>query len=315
MPAEEAGRAIHRLLLDTVLRNENGVRRDLDTEFLHDFRVATRRARCALAEMKQVFAAEAVQFLKQELKWLGTTTGPVRDMDVYLLKMDEYRAELPTDAGKHLEPLNDYLHRHHESERRKLIEALDGDRYRELVARWKKFVERRPRDDASCPNLARPIFSLASERIWRTYRRVYKDGRAIDATTPADALHELRIMCKRLRYLLEFFRSLYPPEPMLQLIGALKQLQDNLGDFNDFEVQQVKLRTFAEEMHEEGLASVDSLIAIGSLVQYLRQRQSEERERFAQCFKEFARRRQRALFRELFKEESMDALVSEELWE
>ena len=157
---------------------------------------------------------------------------------------------------------------------------------------------------------SRPILSLASERIWRTYRRVYKDGRAIDATTPAEALHELRIMCKRLRYLLEFFRSLYPPEPLLQLIGALKQLAGQLGDFNDFEVQQVKLQSFAKEMHEEGLASVDSLIAIGSLVQYLRQRQSEERERFARCFKEFARRRQRALFRELFKQDSTEATVS-----
>ncbi len=312
MPAEAAGRAIHRLLLDTILRNEDGVRRDLDTEFLHDFRVATRRARCALAEMKHVFPAETVQYLREELKWLGTRTGPVRDMDVYLLKMDDYRAELPADARMHLEPLDAYLHRHHDSERRALIEALDSDRYRELVAKWSLLVKRRARDDASCTNASRPILSLASQRIWRTYRRVYKDGRAIDATTPAEALHELRIRCKRLRYLLEFFRSLYPPEPLQQLIGALKQLQDNLGDFNDFEVQQVKLQSFAKEMHAEGLASVESLIAIGSLVQYLRQRQGEERERFARCFKEFARRRQRRLFRELFKPESGDAVVLQE---
>ena len=77
MPAEEAGRAIHRLLLDTVLRNEDGVRRDLDTEFLHDFRVATRRARCALAEMKRVFPAETVQFLRAgvEMAWYDDGTG------------------------------------------------------------------------------------------------------------------------------------------------------------------------------------------------------------------------------------------------
>src|SRR5262249_36927285 len=39
-PAEAAARDIHRALVAILLANEPGLRADLDTEFLHDFRVA-----------------------------------------------------------------------------------------------------------------------------------------------------------------------------------------------------------------------------------------------------------------------------------
>ena len=43
--------------LQTLRINEDGVRKDLDSEFLHDFRVAVRRTRSALSQIKGVFPA------------------------------------------------------------------------------------------------------------------------------------------------------------------------------------------------------------------------------------------------------------------
>ena len=93
-------------------------------------------------------------------------------------------------------------------------------------------------------------------------RKALKMGGRIDDDTPAARLHELRIQCKKLRYLLDFYSSLYDREAVARIIRALKKLQDNLGDFNDLEVQQKDLQAFAEDLArlapfaEEGLVEV-----------------------------------------------------------
>jgi len=300
--ADQATIEICRGMLETIRSNEDGLRRNLDTEFLHDFRVAVRRTRSILRLLKGVLPAEARAHFKSEFKWLGSITGAVRDHDVYLLKMPEFRADLPKSMRQDLDPLDEYLHQHHRRERRRLISRLKSKRYHELLSSWEEFLARAPGDDATCPDAARPIADVASERIWKAYRRVYKCGRNIKPETPADALHALRIDCKMLRYLLEFFRSLYPPEEVAKLVGALRQLQDNLGDFNDLQVQQDSLRRFAQEMSDEGLASVESLLAIGRLMEHLAQRQIAERRRFSECWDSFATSAVRRRFRRLFKD-------------
>jgi CHAD domain-containing protein len=299
--ADEATIAICRESLETMRANEDGVRRNLDSEFLHDFRVAVRRTRSALRLLKGVLPAEARTHFKSEFKWLGNVTGTVRDLDVYLLKMPLYRADLPESMAQDLDPLDEYLHRHHRSEQRRLVRRLKSKRYDELLSTWEEFLAHGARDSEPGPDAARAIIDVASQRIWKAYRRVYKCGRSITPQTPAATLHALRINCKMLRYLLEFFRSLYVPSEVAKLISALRQLQDNLGDFNDLQVQQISLRKFALEMSDEGLASAASLLTVGRLVENLARRQTDERQRFSRCWTKFATSATHERFRRLFK--------------
>jgi CHAD domain-containing protein len=46
---------------------------------------------------------------KQEFRWLGMITGPVRDLDIYLLKFDEYTQELPPGLQNDLLPFQQFL--------------------------------------------------------------------------------------------------------------------------------------------------------------------------------------------------------------
>ncbi|MEE9358110.1 MAG: CHAD domain-containing protein, partial [Sedimenticolaceae bacterium] len=55
MRAVAVARAIHLRLLDIIEINIPGTRTDLDSEFLHDLRVAVRRTRSVLAQVKDVF--------------------------------------------------------------------------------------------------------------------------------------------------------------------------------------------------------------------------------------------------------------------
>ena len=300
MPAGEAAKTIHRLLLAAIRRNEPGTRQDLDSEFLHDFRVAVRRTRSALSQIKGVFTEQDLSHFKSELAWLGSLTGPTRDLDVYLLKMDAYKADLPSAVSRHLEPLSRHLVAEQRRAQRQMVRRLDSPRYRTLLEAWDRFLGQ-PADPEAGPNAGRPIVELASERIWKIYRRVLKEGVAIHAETPAEAVHELRIDCKKLRYLMEFFRCLYDGQRIERVIKALKRLQDNLGDFNDYEVQQASLVGFGEDMQRKGAAPPATLMAMGRLVGYLEVGQARERGQVEKRFAEFARVENQRLARSLFR--------------
>ena len=55
MRSGKAVRKILRTLLETMKKNEDGMLRDIDTEFLHDFRVSVRRSRSALTLTKDIY--------------------------------------------------------------------------------------------------------------------------------------------------------------------------------------------------------------------------------------------------------------------
>ena len=301
MRVDEATRLIHRTLLATIQTNEDGTRRNLDSEFLHDFRVAVRRTRAALRQIKGVYPPEIVDRFSDEFRWLGQITGPTRDLDVYLLKMVDYAAALPSRVAEDLQPLVQFLGRRQREEQGRLARSLSEGRYRALIRSWRELLEQPAPPETGLPNAQRPIREVASERIWKVYRKVRNSGRAVGLHTPPAALHRLRIECKKLRYLLEFFRSLYDTDRIELLVDALKKLQDNLGDFNDYVVQQNKLRLFGDQMLGSGTTPAETLMAMGRLVERLEAGEAEERRRFAKRFKQFAARKNHAVFKSLFK--------------
>ena len=107
------------------------------------------------------------------------------------------------------------------------------------------------------PDAERSVHSLASHRIATVYRKMVKMGRAIDDDKPAEDLHELRKVGKELRYLLEFFASLYPADVVKPMVKSLKGLQDMLGRFQDREVQANSLRELAPEVERATRADGD----------------------------------------------------------
>jgi len=292
---------IHRRLLEIMGSNEWGLGLDLDTEFLHDFRVAGRRTRSALSQIKGVFPTTVTEHFKKEFARLGKITSPCRDLDVCRLKFPSYASSLPSKIRDDLEPLRDFLEHHQKTEHKRVVELLESERYALLKQDWESFLDTDPASLQAQPNSTKPIRELASKRIWRNYKRVLERGSALDLSTAADTLHRLRIDCKKLRYLLEFFRSLYPEPEIHQLIEELKRLQDNLGDFNDFEVQQARLREFGQTMVLEKAAPATTIFAMGRLTARLEEGQKRERERFHRRYERFSSGKNRRLFKRLFK--------------
>ena len=303
-PGERADTATRRALAAleaTMAANEPGMLDALDPEFLHDYRVAVRRARSALAQVRDVLPASAVARFKGELAWLGAVTGPPRDLDVYLLSLPGYAKSLPPGLGNDLEPLARYLEEAREAAYADLRRALASARYRQLRARWAAFVTGAPPARPSAPAALLPIGEVASSRIWKVYKRVLREGRAIGDESPDEALHELRKTCKKLRYLIELFRSLYPAARIAPVITALKALQDNLGEHQDLAVQAAELARLRAGMAAAGRLPEATAAAMQTLSAQLLDRQHQARAEFRERFAAFSTRRNRALYRDLFK--------------
>ncbi|MCC5952272.1 MAG: CHAD domain-containing protein [Acidimicrobiia bacterium] len=286
MTASEAWCTVLRTLLAVMHTNEDGVRHDRDPEFLHDYRVAIRRSRSVLAQGKGVLPdAERRQFA-DELRWLGGVTSPVRDLDVELLELPTYDTSLPTSLRGSLQPLADWLQARQRAAHGDLVAALDGERYRELLAAYATWLDH-PGHDPRAPEAAHPSSAVAAARIAKAFRRVVRDGRRIDDTSPPESLHDLRKDTKKLRYALECYGSLFPPETVRPIVRHLKVLQDCLGEFQDCEVQALSLRTAADALLAEQRTQAATLMAIGHLVEHLDERQAEARAAFNRTFRQF----------------------------
>lgn len=301
----QAMRMILRYLIDVMKNNESGIKADTDTEFLHDFRVSSRRIRSALSQIKGVFPRDKSDQFRKDFSTLGKTTNKLRDFDVYLLKKREYRSLLPQHTVAGLDPFFQDLSKARETELRKVKKFLNSTSYHGLVSRWEKFIDSGTAYTAEeAKNAQRPVLELAQKFIFRRYKQVLRDGQKIQDHSPDEELHRLRIDCKKLRYLLEFFASLFPKKNMLLLIGQLKKLQDNLGDFNDLFMQQGYLKAYLNRMERGRPDSLSTAAGIGGLITVLSQKQQSVRSEFKQRFNSFSAKENRDLIIKLFQRRS-----------
>ena len=291
MPAPVAVARLLLRLLDTAELNVDGVLRDIDTEYLHDLRVAVRRTRSAIKLLGAVLPAGLAEHYAAEFKWLGDLTTPTRDLDVHLLGFEPMASQLVAASPADLEPLRTFLARRRTREFRRLAAALRGPRFRAITDDWRKALLE-IRDDPRSPRKTRrrvpTAAGLAVTTTGRAFRKITAEGGAITPDSPAQSLHDLRKRAKELRYLLEFFAPLHDPVAYRKVVGDLKQLQDCLGEFQDSEVQRDEIHALADAMLTERAAPAATLLAMGEIAAKLAVSQAQARAEFAARFARFA---------------------------
>ena len=224
----------------------------------------------------------------------------MRDLDVYLLNENTYRAMLPSFLYDDIDPLFDHLRRKRSRAFQKVSRDLKSKKYAMILADWEAFLNEGPQDSTTVPNAGIPIYDLARKRIFKIYRNVVKAGNLILDNAEDEMLHVLRIHCKKLRYLMDVFSSLFPRKKINVLIRQLKILQDNLGEFNDLCVQEEYLLNITTELPTAQRQAKKSLVAIGSLIGAFGRERQQVKAAFAKTFTDFASPANRELFRQLF---------------
>lgn len=207
---------------------------------------------------------------------------------------------LPPGLHGDIDPLFDYLREKRAKAFREFLRRMETGKYRQIFRNWDLYLNGPRRDSAPSSNADFPVASLARKRICKKYRGILKDGNEILVDTEDGKLHRLRIECKELRYLMEFFSSLFPRKIIHGLIGQLKKLQDILGEYNDFLVQERHLQDIAGELAGAGSLSKKTGTAIGSLLKALERERQTVKKAFAKTFSDYASASNRKIFQELF---------------
>jgi CHAD domain-containing protein len=247
---------------EKLLAHDPGTRLGTDAEELHQLRVATRRLRAFLRAGRELLDPAAAEPLRQELRWLGTALGPVRDLDVLIERLAAEVSSLGVDEAQGRKLLR-ALERSRRSARRRLLTALGSQRYFSLL----DTLERRFATVADEPAL--------DEIHAAEHRRLRKAVRALEADAPDEELHAVRIKVKRARYAAE----LEGDGPYVQ---AAKQLQDLLGEHQDAVVAVAELRRLATRMP-------DTALAAGRLVEREQQRALLGRGEWRAAWKQLAK--------------------------
>ncbi len=257
-------------------KNEAGIIHDVDTEFLHDYRVSMRKVRSALSLFKGVYDRNDITEIRHVFSKIMKTTNHLRDFDVHLCDQDAYFSILPRPQHDGLKMFFDIIAHDRNIEQNHVAHFLMSHDYESSLAEIElKFKHSdRIREGPLAHDYAADV---ACSYIWKRYRKICEFSRSINSDTSKETVHKLRIQCKKLRYLMEFFKCLFPEDQIGPLIKSLKILQDNLGRFNDLTVQQISLQHRLREHSNNNHCEMKLVDSVSTLITVLDQQQSKER--------------------------------------
>jgi triphosphatase len=211
-----------------------GIHLDLDTEFVHQARVASRRMRAALGLFSGILPKPTEESLVKELKWLAAALGEVRDLDVFLLNLTWLFGKIETGSAKQRKVLESWIREYRAKRLRRLKQALASARFSRLDARFTRYLKTHPAPvrrglDGRAVQL---LGEVAPQIIMEKCEAVLKHGRRIEAKPSLENYHRLRIEMKKLRYACEFLQPAHD-DALEPLIKKTVKIQDCLGELQD----------------------------------------------------------------------------------
>lgn len=253
---------------------------------VHQARIALRRLRVALSVFRD-FTPQQVEHFRAGFRWLGQALGEMRDLDVY----EETLAGPAGEATSLPAKLKQSIARSRREASARLTTLLGSKRFAELLESFAEFagselppgVERRWRSLRICDAI--------EGDLRKSLKRVRKLGRKVDAETPPEVLHDLRIRAKRLRYESEFYAAFAPD--LTKLARAAKQLQDLLGAQRDSLVAAARLTALARERKRDAATAT----AVAPLIRVQNERAAELRREFPAAWRRFEKSAKKPRYR------------------
>jgi CHAD domain-containing protein len=248
---------------------------DNDPEHVHQLRVGTRRARAALDIFACCLPSKVYKGARKHLRNLRQVAGEARDWDVFLASLTQWARENGRKLRPGLDCLVGYVVARREAAQFQLEEAGKNSpfAFERFLAETVAAVHK-PNDLR-----LRTLVDLALPRLTGLLRELDEAAR-LDLEDYAH-LHQIRILCKRLRYAMEVFADCFAPAFRSELYPAVEVMQEVLGNANDSYVACRRLDALLARL--QALAPVEwkrHRPGLEGLLQYHRSRLPQERERF-----------------------------------
>ncbi len=198
-----------------------------DPDTVRRLRVATRRASTALRMFDAFFDQSMVAYVFRDLSKIRKAGGKVRDLDVLMGNLQEHNpnsANLPGLAVRRLRAKS----------------KLDRTYQKYIFSgRFANGIQQLVQSAKPSRNTSDQLFgSWAHARLTTSSHSLFEEWTTASTLQdhPYAALHDLRLIVKRLRYQLEILGSAFPKKQRSKVHRRLKALQTDLGEINDHDV-------------------------------------------------------------------------------
>ena len=204
-------------------------------ETVHQARVATRRLRANLKDLRPVFGEGWDGDTRQELAWIGGLLGGVRDADVLGVALEAELEEADDRVRRAGGVLLAEVRRDRARPLEDLVYGLGHPRFATIENRVAALIDAPPSTDVEIAP------AIVVSPAWRGLKRAV---RALPPE-PTDAeLHAVRIATKRARYAAEMFLTVAGPRAR-RFTRRAGRMQDALGHHQDAVVAVAWLRSRA----------------------------------------------------------------------
>ncbi|PAX57043.1 CHAD domain-containing protein [Brunnivagina elsteri] len=244
-----------------ILKWEKTVKKDEDTEALHQMRVGMRRLRTVVSSFG--FAVNLPKTAcDRNIGKIARKLGELRDLDVLKESIEtNFQTGLTNQELKYLQKAFDVFDKHRENVALSVKETLKDARYKLLKSSLNQWLEEPSYQESAklaielvLPDLLLPeVSKFLLHPGWQF--DMYLDTSTLSHLNDSDnfkeedkkkeihrylarnneLLHSLRKQSKRLRYQMELFVEFYD-ETYAGYVGDVKNIQDILGEIHDIDV-------------------------------------------------------------------------------
>ncbi len=214
-------------------------RSDENAEYVHQLRVATRRAVEAVRVFSELIPKTHRRRLRRRLRQVRCAADAARDLDVLRSEFDMEGEFSGDDVGRSIAASFQQCRREAQGP---IVAVYHELKAADFSARIKKIVKHVHSNAAAgkeptFEQYARRYFSAALDKFFRAANSDLAD----DAS-----LHQFRIQAKKLRYTMELVAIAFKPAFRKSLYGRIAALQDALGMLNDHATAEKLFRSHLE---------------------------------------------------------------------
>jgi CHAD domain-containing protein len=205
-----------------------------DVRSVHQARVASRRLRAALPFLRKSLDAQAIDRARTRVRRMTRALGPVRELDVSLMHLDEF-ANRGVASARAVNRVRLAITEERLDKRRAMLSAITPGKVERL--------RRELTHVGSGPPVGGGPGAIkdAVRRVERRARQLAKAIEEAGSLYAPERLHAVRIAAKKLRYAMEIERELKRSR-ITARIRQLKILQDRLGRLHDLHVLSEQAR-------------------------------------------------------------------------
>ncbi|HEV2834050.1 MAG TPA: CHAD domain-containing protein [Pyrinomonadaceae bacterium] len=207
-----------------------------DPEGVHSMRVASRRLRSTLRDFLPYVRKRNLAPALKRFKDVADTLGRVRDLDVAILALEEIEKQAPPKLASGIKQFVDKKKEVRERARKDLKAMLKKSELKQLASEFHAGVDKATASSESTLTFADVSRTVILDRL-REFERLTN---GLFKPLDAEALHDLRIAVKRLRYAVELFQQCWTRGISASAKRAAR-IQSALGDLHDCDVWIVTL--------------------------------------------------------------------------